>query len=225
MRLFFSLLWTRICVSWWNFKESCQVIFYYYSNLPFTKTDLYLLRSYLTSNPYRMSKEFLIKKGEKNFDTYGETPLTTMDVISQECCLGSQDVFFELGCGRGRSCFWLHAFVGCQVYGVEYLPAFVKIAQSVKRHYQIKPVKFIYKDILDVDLSRATVVYFYGTCSEDLLIEKLCKTFQTLSSDTKIITISFSLTDYHPQFKVVKSFRVKFPWGETNAYLQVPIQN
>ncbi len=223
MRSFFKLLWVRLGVSWWNFKESCQVIFYYYSNRFFAQTDLYLLRSYLTSNPYRMSKAFLLKKGETDLDTYGETPLTTMDVIAQECQLQSEDVFFELGCGRGRACYWVSAFIGCQVYGVEYLPAFVKIAQSVKRHYQIESIKFLYQDMLEVDLSEATVIYFYGTCSEDKLIEKLCKKLAVLAPSTKIITISFPLTDYHSGFKVVKRFPVKFPWGETDAFLQKPI--
>ena len=77
-----------------------------------------------------MNKEFLLERGEKNVDTFGETPLTTMDVISQECGIKSSDIFYELGSGRARTCFWLHAFIGCRVYGVEYLPAFVKIAQS-----------------------------------------------------------------------------------------------
>lgn len=219
----FKLLWLRLQVSWWNFKESIQVIFFYYSNWEFAKLDLYFLRSYMLQYPYQMSKEFLTDIGKKDVDTYGETPLTTMDHIARECALHSRDVFYELGCGRGRACFWLHFFIRCRVYGVEYLPAFVKIAQSIKRHYQIEEVKFLYKDMLDVDLSNATVVYFYGTCSDTPFIQKLCHKLESLHRKTKIITVSYPLSSYNPNFKVVKTFPVKFPWGETTAYLQVPV--
>jgi len=215
------MLWTRLKFSLWNLKESLKVLFFYYSNWEFAKVDLYFLRSYLLENPYRMSKQFMRERGEEDVDTYGETPLTTMDQIARECALNSKDIVYELGCGRARTCFWLYSFIGCRVYGVEYLPAFVKIGQSIKRHFQIEDVKFLCKNFLDVDLSNASVIYFYGTCSDDALIKKLCHKFQSLSPKTKIITISYPLTSYSPHFKVIKSFPVTFPWGETTAYLQV----
>lgn len=216
----FKLFWIRMKTDIWNFLEYIQVIFFYYSNKKFAQVDIYLIRSYLTQNPYRMSKEFLIEKGESNVDTYGETPLTTMDVIAQECSLNSSDVVYELGCGRGRTCFWLHLFVGCKVYGIEYVPAFIRIAQSVKRKYQIENVKLVHADMMEVDLSNATVVYFYGTTINEQDLKKLCRKLAQCDRKVKIITISFPLSAYFSGFKTIKRFKVKFPWGETDAYLQ-----
>jgi SAM-dependent methyltransferase len=221
----YKLFWIRLKTDWWNFLEFVQVVFYYYSNWKFARIDVYFLRSYLPFNPYRMSKEFLKEKGEGNLDVYGETPLTTMDVISRECNFDQNDILYELGCGRGRTCFWLHAFVGCRVYGIEYIPAFIRIAQSIKRKFQIEEVKFLCQDMMEVDLKNATVVYFYGTCTDDETLLKLCRKFEALSSSTKIITISFPLSAYSSRFKTIKSFPVKFPWGETEAYLQMPRTN
>ncbi len=41
-----------------------------------------------------------------------------MDVIARECGIQKEDVVFELGCGRGRTCFWLNTFIGCKVVGI-----------------------------------------------------------------------------------------------------------
>ena len=215
-----NLFWIRIKTDIWNFSEYLQVIFFYYSNRQFAKIDWFLIRSYLTQNPYRMSKEFLIKKSEQNVDTYGETPLTTMDVIAYECRINRDDSVYELGCGRGRTCFWLHSFIGCRVYGVEYIPAFIRIAQSVKRKFQIADVKLLHMDMMSVDLSKATVVYFYGTTIEKEQLNTLCEKLAGLSPQVKIITISFPLSAYHSKFKTIKRFQVKFPWGVSDAYLQ-----
>lgn len=215
-----KLLWIRIRTDIWNFIEFLQVVFYYYSNRRFAAPDWYVIRSYLTQNPFRMSKNFLTERGEKNVDTYGETPLTTMDVIADECRIASSDIVFELGSGRGRTCFWLNAVIGCTVYGVEFIPAFVRIAQSAKRKYRIADVKFICEDLMKVDLSTATVVYFYGTTITDEELQRLCAKLLSLSSKVKIITISFPLSAYHKGFRTVKRFPVTFPWGTTDAYLQ-----
>ncbi len=215
-----KLLWIRLKTDLWNLTEFLQVVFFYYSNRSFAAADWHLVRSYLSQSPFLISKEFLIEKGENEVDTYGETPLTTMDIIAEECRLTNRDIVYELGCGRGRTCFWLNAFLGCTVYGVEYVPAFIRIAQSVKRKYGINEVKFICENMMDVSLEHATVVYFYGSTINDEELKRLCNKLASLNHEVKIITISFPLSAYHRGFQTIKRFPVKFPWGETDAYLQ-----
>ncbi|ADI38320.1 putative uncharacterized protein [Waddlia chondrophila 2032/99] len=221
----FKLFWIRIKTDIWNFIEYLQVVFYYYSNRKFAAVDWFMVRAYLIQNPFRMSKEFLLKKGEKDVNTYGETPLTTMDVIAEECGIAPNDIVYELGAGRGRTCFWLNTVIGCTVYGVEYLPAFVRIAQSAKRKFQISGVKLICRDLMEVDLEKATVIYFYGTTIKENELQQLCEKLSKLSSDVKMITISFPLSAYHRGFRTIKRFTVKFPWGTTDAYLQKTFSN
>lgn len=105
-----------------NLAEYLRVIFKYYRNRPFFKIDACLLLSYLFANPFRLSRKFLLQKGERDVYTYGETPLTTMDTIARTCGLAAKDVVFEMGCGRGRTCFWLNQFIGCRVIGIDYVP-------------------------------------------------------------------------------------------------------
>ncbi|NGX43375.1 MAG: hypothetical protein K940chlam7_01672 [Chlamydiae bacterium] len=220
---YIKLFFLRLVVGYRNLVEFFRVAYFYYPNRQFKRVDLYLLRCYILENPYRISKKTLQEKGSKDIYAYGETPLTTMEKISKKCQINTADVVYELGSGRGRTCFWLHFFVGCQVVGVEFVPIFVKIAQKVKHRFDVRGVKFIYQDILDVDYADATVIYFYGTSSDTPFIEKLIEKLKGLPSGTKIITVSYPLTAYtkQPLFKLIKSFPAQFSWGEAEVYLQV----
>ncbi|MFQ5729199.1 MAG: methyltransferase domain-containing protein [Waddliaceae bacterium] len=220
---FLQLLWIRLVVSCRNFIEFLKVVYFYYPNRNFRRLDLYLLRNYILQSPYQISKSFLQEKGEKEIYTYGETPLTTLDKIVRECQIQSSDVVYELGAGRARSCFWLHFFVGCRVVGVEFIPTFVKISQKVRRTFGVEGVTFLYKDILDADYTEASVIYFYGTCSDTPFIQKLIEKLKEVPSGTKIISVSYPLTSYmqEPLFELRGAFSARFTWGESTVYLQV----
>ena len=216
------LLWIHLKVKVINLLEYGQVVYRYYSHSQFAKIDLALLFSYLFINPFRISKHFLSAKGEKEVYTYGETPLTTLELIAYACDMTSRDVVFELGCGRGRTCFWLNQIIGCRVVGIDYVPLFIEKGQAIIQRFQLQHLSFRLEDLFQADLKGATVIYLYGTCfsaaSIDLLIERLIQ----LPKGTKIITVSYALTDFQPNapFRIVKHFLAPFTWGKTYVYLQ-----
>ncbi len=154
---------------------------------------------------------------------YGETPLTSLQIIAEHCDLKKEDHVFELGCGRGRGCFWLQAFIGCKVTGIELVPTFVEKANHVKDRFKIDQIEFRHGDIAKANYDSATVLYLYGTCFEDVFIEQLINKFKKLPKGTRFITVSYALTEYmrSPLFEVVKVFPVEFTWGEAEVYLQV----
>jgi SAM-dependent methyltransferase len=223
LREFLELIWVNFVVHLRNLVEFLKVMVKYYGNITFLKVDMSLLLMYLFHNPFSISKRFLMRKGESEIYAYGETPLTTLEMIAKECQISSKDVVFELGSGRGRNCFWLNSFIGCKAIGIEYIPDFVERAERIKKKLEIKNVDFRLGDILDADYTGATVLYLYGTCLEDDFIKKLIEKFAQLPVGTKIITVSYPLTDYveHPFFEVMKRFSGKFPWGVGDVYLQV----
>lgn len=218
-----ELLGLRLVVMKRNFVEYCKVIWRYYGNKAFRKADLALLKSYIFRSPYKISKQFLINQGAEDVHVYGETPLTTLEFIAAQSNLKGSDTVYELGCGRGRSCFWLNAFIGCRAIGIEYIPQFVEKADNVKKRYNVPGVEFYLKDILEADLEGASVIYLYGTCYDDTFIQKLIKKFEKLPPGTKIITVSYPLSDYTKKnnFELVKVFSAEFTWGEGDVYLQV----
>jgi len=178
---------------------------------------------YLIHNPFSISKRFLIAKGESNIYAYGETPLTTLEKIANECSISKKDCVYELGCGRGRTCFWLHSFIGCKVVGIEMVPEFVERAKRITEKLKISNLQFQLTDMCTANYDDATVLYLYGTCLEDDTINTLIEKFSQLSAGTKIITVSYPLNDFttKPCFEIMKCFTGTFTWGETEIYLNV----
>ena len=217
------LLLINLKVKLGNLIEFIRVVFKYYPNLNFFKIDSMLLLSYLLANPFHVSKRFLLQRGERDVYTYGETPLTTLDLIAHICGLSVQDIVVELGCGRGRTCFWLNQFIGCTVVGIDYVPAFIEKAQKIKDRFHVQRVSFLLEDLFQADLTGATVIYLYGTCFSAAFIDLLIERFSQLPEGTKIITVSYALTEYQSEapFEVLKQFPASFTWGKTDVYLQV----
>jgi SAM-dependent methyltransferase len=221
---FLELLWVRARVFCYESIEFCKVAYRFYPNKLFRQWDLSLLTSYLFVSPFTISKAYLLAKGADDPYLYGETPLTTLSLIAQKCHLNPEDVVYELGCGRGRTCFWLAAFVKCRAVGIEQVPTFVEKANEVKGKYNIKNVRFLEGNYLDYNYKDATVIYLYGTCLEDPTIKLLIKKFARLPRGTKIITVSYPLTDYldfgqFDLFDLNESFQASFTWGMADLYL------
>lgn len=175
----------------------------FYRNERFKELDLALLSAYRSKNPYRISKEFL------KAHCYGETPLTTMATIVQECELTPSDTVIEMGAGRGRTALFLAEYVGCQVIAYEQIPTFVKKFPNSPN------LKILFQDMFSADFSKATAIYLYGTMLKDNEILKLCKAFP---KKVKIITVSYPLSDYSPNYITRKTFVGTFPWGKTEVY-------
>lgn len=223
MKELFRLFQLKIAVTIQNTIEFFKVVFFYYRKMAFAKVDFSLLTLYLFQNPFKISRRFLIEKGEKDIYVYGETPLTTLDKITSHVEISKDDKVFELGSGRSRTCFWLHSFKGCKVVGIEFIPEFVKKANTIKNFFKIADVEIRNEDLLKSDFSGGTVFYLYGTCYDTEFIKTLIQKFKKLPKGTKIITVSYSLNSYSDEFlfKVVKTFPAEFTWGTTDVYLQI----
>src|SRR5262245_46123073 len=111
--------------------DFCKTWLYYYGDPLFRKVDTRLLLSYWLDNPYRVCSRFFRSRGEEDPYTFGETPLTTLEEIAHRCQISNRDTVLELGCGRGRTCFWLARFVGCRAIGIDIVPTFIERAQRV----------------------------------------------------------------------------------------------
>jgi len=218
-----NLAWLNLVVMKRDLVEFCKVATKYYSNVEFAKVDFWLIATYLFDNPFAISKQFHQKRGDEDIYVYGETPLTTMDLIAKKTGIQRSDVVYELGSGRGRNCFWLSFFVGCRVVGIEFIHEFIERTERVQQRFHVPNVVFIQEDMLEAEYEEASVVYLYGSHLDDEFIKKLCRKLSALKSGAKVITVSYSLTDYAPEgmFEVMSCFPAQFTWGEGNVYLQI----
>jgi len=214
---FFTAFGTYLRVRWFNIKDFIKTVVLFWRKPRFALVDASLLCSYFFKSPYRYVREFT--SGQ---EPYGETPLVTLQKIMRRVGLTKDDVVYELGCGRARTCFWLSLWLGCETVGVEHVDEFVAKATKLKNRFSVSNLCFIESDFLDVDWSPATVCYLYGTCLSTEAIFKCIEKVKTLKMGTKIVTISYSLLEYKnvPYIKLVESFEVAFPWGKTDCFIQ-----
>jgi len=194
-------LYFKVKIFEWLEQRKVEQRFYHKER--FKELDLALLRAYRSKNPYSISKEFL------KAHCYGETPLTTMDSIARECELTPTDTVIEMGAGRGRASLFLAEYVGCRVIAYEQIPTFIQ-------KFPISPnLKILSQDMFSADFSKASAIYLYGTMLNYDEIQRLTQVFP---KNVKIITVSYPLSDYSPNYITRKTFMGRFPWGKTEVY-------
>lgn len=212
-------------ITWRHWVEELRIIRRYYRiSLPFFKRDFALRWQYWRDNPYRINRKFAMNRADRDAFSYsyGDTPLSTLEFIAKECQLTPKDRLYDLGCGPGRTTFWMHCFLGCEVVGIDCVPTFIRRAKQVQEKFQLEKLSFCEMDMLEVDYSKASAVYLYGTCLEDSFVEILVGKLASLPKGAKVITVSYPLTDYQKEelFELEKSFSASFPWGEAEVFLQ-----
>lgn len=218
-----QLAYLRGVVGIKELTEYTHTVLKYYGLKSFRRVDSFLVFSYLFKTPFKVSKEFQIKQKDDDIYTYGETPLTTLQKISKECRLERSDTVLELGCGRGRTCFWLNAFIGCKVVGVDHVPDFIGRANLAKEKFDFQDVEFRCSDLLTTSYGGASAVYLYGTCYSPEFIQQLADHLEMLPKGAKVITVSYALTEFAPKapFEVMRRFTARFTWGEADVFLQI----
>lgn len=195
----------------------------YYRAPRFLAADLLLWLLYLPRNAYVVSRRFLEARGEHDVHRYGETPLRVLEQIIARCSLRPGARFFELGCGRGRTCFWAHCVAGLTTFGIDYVPTFIEQAERVKRRlFRHNPnLRFFHADIRAVDYSSADLVYLYGTGFDENLIGDWLVEMNDLPVGAWVVCASYALTDW-PQaayLQLVEQFEVDYTWGRTHVFV------
>jgi SAM-dependent methyltransferase len=121
--------------------------------------------------------------------------------------LTKEDHFFDLGCGRGRVCFWTAHWIGCRVTGVDFVPAFIRKARQLQTGSE-----FLCAKLTDLSLHEATVIYLYTFHPDEEAVD-----FSFLRPHTRVITVSEPLNQ--SGFVVKNSMKAHFPWGEADVYI------
>jgi hypothetical protein len=208
----FVLFWKVKFFQWKEFFKN----FSDYRKIRFLLSDLLLFSVYMFSNPYRVYRK------SENKNQYGETPISTIKKICKEAKITKEDYFIEMGAGRGRVAFWMASQTGCQVIALEKVAFFHKTATWIQK-LLYKNLIFLSADMTKTELPEvSTVLYLYGTCLEDEEIENILSVVERLKKGARVVTVSYSLLDYGAEdFVLQKKFSVLFPWGKTEAYLQL----
>lgn len=183
----------------------------YLKNWPLFFCQFFSIVLYFFRSPYRML--------DRSTNPYGETPYFTLDKIAKAFGILSTDRVLDLGCGRGLGVFFWNQRVKAEVFGIDNHALFIKRASFMKKFLRLDRVHFIEADFFSYPFDSMTVIYLYGTALSDEAIEKMTLKFSQLPRDTKIITVTYPLSEFSAKFSTEKEIPGLFPWGKSSIYL------
>lgn len=220
---FVYLYFLAVYVKLFNFFEFLLLAFFYYPFYPLLKVEWSLFCAYFFRSPFKVAKEFALKRGEDPYE-YGETSLISLGALLKKIRLSKDDIFYELGCGSGRSCFFVQAVFACQVIGVDWNPDFVSKAVQIQKKHHLNNLDFVQHDFCDLNFSQATCIYLYGSSFSESCIQSLAKKLaESVSKDCLILTVSYHLNDYCIEkcaFEILGEYSVRFVWGRASVFVQ-----
>ncbi len=195
---------------------------YYLWDWKFFLVDFTILLLYFFRTPFRHVRIYDESHPDHPIGPYGETDFSTCDKILREFGISKDLSIADMGCGRGRLCFWLRLVRGHRsVLGVEQLPLFIERAQKVQRWFHVSNLTFLNQDWNEVSLTGIDVIYFYGSALEEDTIVALGTKLLHLPPGTKIITTTYWFGEFFPDaFQLEKKTRARFIWGKADVYLQ-----
>ncbi len=156
---------------------------------------------------------------------YEATPYLLLNDILTHLHLGPQDVFVDLGCGKGRvTCMAARTEVGL-VVGIEQDPAFLQQAkQNLSRIPDRKAeVQWHHGLAQDFDFHQSTIVYMFNPFGAETLQKVVDQLEETLHRNPRTIRIVYA----NPVHQEVLT---KTPWLQTTqswpcaAYAEFTIQ-
>lgn len=171
------------------------------------KVERQLERHYRINRSYR----YLNRRGE----IYGETPLSVLKIVGSWLLDSSTHPIYELGAGVGKSSFFLQEFSGKYVIAVERVRSFVAYADKIASSLTAKKIEFQLGDFFEV-IPRVFRGYCFGSTLSDQQIYRIARELPHFS---KLVTVSYALSEYSNNFRTLRVADVCFPWGRTKIFL------
>lgn len=213
MRHIFLHFWVKYLYA----KEERRIHKAWGHNADFVSADRLLKKRYRSSNPYRVCREFFQTQGVDDPHVYGDTPMTTLYRLAALSGLNAKDCVVDLGCGTGRSVFFLQALFNCRAIGIDLVPAFIERASAIAREVSNDHVTFLNGDIAHFSFKMASWVYLDATISNDSFLKSVVNNLRECLPGTKILSVNADLRQYG-DFYLVDIFQARYFWGEADVY-------
>ncbi len=113
------------------------------------------------------------------------------------CPLSASDTVYDLGSGDGRLLFAALEKGAAKCVGIDIDPDRVKVAREEAKHLRVnKKVNFIQADVMDVDLSEASVIFCYLCSTASAALKP--KFEKELKPGTRVVMESFPVHGWKP---------------------------
>ena len=182
------------------------------------KIDNRITDIYNSENQFWVSlKEGYRQRSEKVTNlTYGETSYFAMKESLKAVNMSKDDIFYDLGCGTGKTVFYANATYGAKSIGVDIVPDFINNANKIVHEMNLQNISFIEKSIFDVNLKDGTVFYITPTCFDAENMQKVMKKFEKLPKGSRLIVLSRHLP--LPNLKLIDRKNLFYSWGKAETF-------
>ncbi len=148
---------------------------------------------------------------------FGETPYPTGLEILREAGVGPEDVFYDLGAGKGKMTFLAALASGCRAVGLEMLASYTLVGNRMVRALRLADrVEFRHADFLVEDLGPATVLYTAASSWSQATRDALLARAGELRPGTRWISVGWECR--HPRLELLSARRLLFSWGRDTAW-------
>ncbi len=80
----------------------------------------------------------------------------------------SKQKVLDIGSGAGKFCFVAGSYSNTQYTGVDYRKHFIELSSKLAEKHRFKNVRFIHRNITEVDFSQYNGFYFYNSFQEQI---------------------------------------------------------
>lgn len=138
------------------------------------------------------------KQGMVKLDVpYEPTHPQVVEAMLRMAQVSRNDVVYDLGCGDGRIVIMAAKKFGARGVGVDIDPQRIKEANEGAQKADVTSlVQFRVQDLMDIDISDATVVTLYLLPSINLRVRP--KLFRELKPGTRVVSHAFDMGDWEP---------------------------
>ena len=175
-----------------------------------------MLFQYMFNSPYNIMRK--IHDNEDDF-VYGEISIKTICEILRDIEANIDDVFIDLGSGRGYAVFGAYLSGIKKAKGIEFVKEFTDRALKTKSYLKTDKIEFLNEDFTKSDLSSATIIFIAGTTMEETTIKIIACRISEIEHPVKVISLSRQLKGKN--IKTIFSKEYRFSWGKSLVYYQI----
>ena len=179
---------------------------------------------YLDISGFNIDKKEYKKLQRQGVDpTYAEITFEATQQLLSELRITTNDILYDLGSGVGK--FVVHAYLATparKVVGVELSPTRHNLAMGVRDALSMmdglddeRTLKFQKENIIDTDLSDATIIYMCSTCFEHSFMKQLCQLFCELKPGLRVVTLK-RFPKGSP-FKLLNTLELSMTWSKGSS--------
>lgn len=159
-------------------------------------------------------------------ENYGYSTLSYKQIfiILKYLKIGANDVFYDLGCGRGRVLCAAQVFKPGRIVGVEINPKLAEIAKgNLEKMQEWKsPFEIIRSSAAECDFRDATIFYIYNPFGEELLGQVLQNIHKSLALNPRKIKIAYVHANFNERLEKCDWLVQTGLWKRDHQYPFIP---